>query len=792
MDANRGGFAPGMTLGTYRLERLLGRGGMGTVFLAYDTRLHREVALKVVDSEPGSATSNARLLREARNAAALNHPHICAIHEVGESGGRGFIAMEYVEGRSLRDRVDEGALPIGEAVRLGIEAADALGHAHDHGVVHRDFKAANAIVGKGGWLKVVDFGLARRDDPSVTEGTTMASVVPVGAVAGTPYAMAPEQVRGEAADAPADVWALGVLLYEMVSGVKPFSGQTVPELYSAILTKPPVPLPSTVPTGLCAVIERCLQKDPLSRYSRAGEVRAALEAIEAGTVAPWVTWGYSARRRPILVSTGALAALVVTLVGLNVGGVRDRLGGVPAPAAPIKLAVLPFQNLTGDPDQEYFSDGLTDEMITQLGRLQPRRLSVIARTSSMRYKGRDVPIDQIGRELGVDYVLEGSARREGNLVRISATLIRAHDQTQRWTDSFERELSGILAVQSGVARGVAGSLALTLLPSEQARLDRNKPVNPGAYEAYLMGLSHAVKMTRPDLDAAEKYFNLALGGDPEYARAYAGLSKVWSLRRQMQFVAPKEATAGVKAAGEKALALDPTLPEAHERLAIEYANDWNWGAANSEYQRVIELGPDLAEARASYSHLLYKMKRPAEARAQMQLALELDPLNEGVRAFYAVTLAFEHRTTDEEAELRNVLKTNPNSPMATTSLSRLLHRLGRYEDSLAAERGRLAARGDTDIEAALLQGYDQGGYREAMRQAADAMAAKSRATGVQSVDVATLYMRAGARTQAIEWLENAFDTRDPNISYIGVAPIWDDLHGDSRFQNLLRRMNLPM
>ena len=247
MKATRPELAPGMTVGTHRLERLLGRGGMGAVFLAYDTRLHRHVALKVLHRDAADATSSARLLREARNAAALNHPHICTIHEVGEADGTAFIAMEYVPGRSLRDRVDEGALSMSEAVRLSIQAADALAFAHEHGVVHRDFKAANAIVGENGWLKVVDFGLAHRDDPQLSDATTMASMVPAGAVAGTPYAMAPEQVRGEVADARTDVWALGVLLYELATGARPFSGQSVPELFSSILTRPPAPPPSTVP-----------------------------------------------------------------------------------------------------------------------------------------------------------------------------------------------------------------------------------------------------------------------------------------------------------------------------------------------------------------------------------------------------------------------------------------------------------------------------------------------------------------------------------------------------------------
>jgi serine/threonine protein kinase len=380
-----GAPAPGTTMGTYRIERLLGRGGMGAVYLAYDTKLHRQIALKTIDASGDREATRGRLLREARSVAALNHPNICTIHEVDEAGGAAFIAMEYVEGRSLADRLREGALPMADAMRYGIEAADALAYAHDHGVVHRDFKAANAMLTTAGRLKIVDFGLARRDDMPAAAATTVASIGGPGQVAGTPYAMAPEQIRGEPADARTDVWALGVLLYEMAAGSKPFDAATTPELFSAILRDPPAPLPAAVPVAIKAVIDRCLEKSRDRRWQRASEVHAALTTVQAGGAAPWQAWSYGLKHRPWLYAVAALVGLAAISLGFDVTGVRERLIGRHS-AAPIKLAVLPFENLTGDPEQEYFSDGLTEEMITQLGRLQPQRLSVIARTSSMRYK----------------------------------------------------------------------------------------------------------------------------------------------------------------------------------------------------------------------------------------------------------------------------------------------------------------------------------------------------------------------------------------------------------------------
>jgi serine/threonine protein kinase len=782
--------AAGATLGGYRIERLLGRGGMGAVFLAYDTTLHRRVAVKVLADPGESPASRSRLVREARNAAALNHPNICTIHEVGDASEAAFIAMEYVEGRSLRERLDEGALPVDEAVRYGIQAAEALAYAHAQGVVHRDFKAANVIITPEGRLKIVDFGLARRDDALLAAATTMSSLVPEGAAAGTPYAMAPEQVRGEATDARTDIWALGVLLYEMLGGDQPFTAATVPELFSSILTKPPAALPQRVPVELRALIERCLEKDRAHRYQNAGDVRTALATIQAGTVAPWIAWRYHVRRRPGWVSAAALAVLATVLVGVNAGGVRDRLLGTPPAAAPIRLAVLPFENLTGDPAQEYFSDGLTDEMITQLGRLHPQRLSVIARTSSMRYKNRGVPIAQIGAELGVDYLLEGSARREGSRVRINTTLVDVRAETQRWTDTFERELADILVVQSDVAKGVASALALALLPAEQARLAGARQVNAEAYEAYLKGVSYANRLTRADLDTALQYFELAAQNDSNSALAYVGIASVWSTRQQMQFVTPAEAAPRLKAAAAKALALDSTLPEVHLQLAVQYAwTDWNWAGAEREFQRAIELNSNYAEARAFYSHYLYIMKRPAEAMVQIDWARQLDPFSDLIHSLYGVTLQSARRFDEAIVQHRNALKTAPGSPLALRGLARSLEQLGMYEEALAAEKAYQTTRGDREALDALDRGYAQGGYRGAMRLAARTLAA--RPGQLAPIDIALFYVRAGESDQALTWLERAYDAHHPDLPYMSSAPWYDTVRREPRFQALLRRMALP-
>jgi serine/threonine-protein kinase len=790
MDADE--LEAGVKLGSYQIDRPLGRGGMGVVFLAHDTTLHRQVALKVLGSRAAGETAHAQLLREARNAAALNHPNICTVYEVGEANGSAFIAMEYVEGRSLRDRLDEGALPLEEAVAYGLQAADALAFAHDHGVVHRDFKAANAMITRDGRLKIVDFGLARRGDALMAGATTMASLVPAGAAAGTPYAMAPEQMRGETADARTDIWALGVLLYEMVTGAQPFNAQTVPELFSSILRDPPRPWPDGVAVGIKPIIERCLEKEPARRYHHAREVNRALDAIQSGTVPPWTAWRYHLIRRGWLASAASLLGVLGVLVGFNAGGVRDRLVGNAPAAAPIRLAVLPFENLTGDPEQEYFSDGLTDEMITQLGRLHPQRLSVIARTSSMQYKNRDTPLDQIGRELGVEYVLEGSARREGTRIRISATLIQVSDQTQRWADSYDRELAGIFGLQSEVARGVAGSLALTLLPAEQARLASARPVNAEAYEAYLRGQSYQERLTRTDLETALQYFELALEKDPTYALAYVGVHGVWAGGQQMGFFAPADAEPRMKAAMARALELDDTLPQAHFQQAAQTAwTDWNWAAAEPGFLRAIDLNPNNAQARAFYSHYLHVMRRPREATTQIQRAMELDPLNPLLQGLYGGHLLMVRRFDEALEQYRKALKSTPDSPLALTGVANALYHLGKFEDALAAERMHWAARGDRELEQVLSSGSAEAGYRDAMRRAADILAARPGSLKVNPMSVTRLYLRAGRNDLALDWLERSYEARDPSLPYLNSGhKEYDAVRSHPRFQALLRRMGL--
>ena len=630
---------------------------------------------------------------------------------------------------------------------------------------------------------LTDFGIAlalsQAGGPRLTES---------GLSLGTPQYMSPEQATGErAVDARADIYSLGAVLYEMLAGEPPHTGPSSQAVIAKLLTERPTRLRilrNTISEGIDAVVEKALAKVPADRFASAAQFKEALSAADPA-VQP-------ARRR-VWVAIAAVASVLALAAALLVGGFRNRiLPPATDSAGGIKLAVLPFDNISGDSAQDYFSDGLTEEMITELGRVQPQRLALIARTSAMRYKNTDKPMDQIGRELGVQYILEGTTRREKNRVRISAQLIRVRDQTQLWGDSYDRELTEILNVQSAVARGVAHSLVLVLLPEEQTRLVATRQVNPEAYEAYLKGISHHDKLTKPDLETALQYFAIALKKDPDYALAHVGIAAGWTGLQQMGFVPPRVARPRLKEAVSRALALDSTLAEAHYFRAIALVwSDWDWAAAEEEFQRAMRLNPNFPEGRAAYAHFLMIMKRPGEAMRHIDLALELDPFNPLVRAFYGAMLAQLGRHDESIAQFRRVLVTVPNMPMALNGTQNALYNAGRYEEALAAERSNFAARADTDLVAALDLGYAEGGYRGASRGIAGVLAARSRAADVAPAAVAGAYVRAGDIDHAFEWLERSYRAHDPNLAYIAVARVWDPLRGDPRFQDLLRRMKLP-
>ena len=773
----------GVIAGKYKIVDEIGHGGMGVVYKAEDIKLKRPVALKFLPPHLlDSPELKERFLIEAQAAAALNHPNICVIYEAGEAEGRSFIAMEYVEGETLRDRIRRGLLNTEDALDITVQVAAGLGEAHHKGIIHRDIKSANIMVTTKGQAKVMDFGLAKlRGGSSITKSQT---------TLGTVAYMSPEQARGGELDQRTDIWSLGVVLYEMLTGKLPFQGDHDQTVIYAILHDKPEALhkvrPGTAP-GLEQIVSKALAKKTAERYQTMEEFRADLGAVAEGLK--------PLKARPARKIFGIRTAFVYAflivvlglLFGLNVGGLRGRLLGKAGAAVPsIRLAVLPFENLSGDPEQEYFSDGMTGEMIAQLGRLHPESLSVIARTSVMRYKKTNTPIDQVGRELNVGYVLEGSVQREGPRVRIRAELIKVQDQSQLWADSMEREMSGVLALQNEVSQKVAGALALKLLPAEQARLANARAVNPEAYEAYLKGSQYVTKLTKSDLATAYDYFDLALKKDPDYALAYAGISWVWLCRNQMTITPWAEAIPKAKAAALKAVELDDNLGEAHGMLSGLHAwGELDWVAAEREANRALELG----NITTDYGHRDMIMGRPEEAMAKIKKVIDLDPFNPMAQSFYAIILYCARRYDEAVTQARKTLAMQPNAPVAEAALYLSLRELKKYDEVLAIER-----KWYSDFPAlleAVDRTYAKEGYAKAWGAVADEQAALHD-KGTDAIDIADSYALGGDKTKALDWLEKAYEEHNPNLPYVSCQPRWDPLRSEPRFQALLRRMGIPV
>ncbi len=776
-------------LGHYRIVEKLGAGGMGEVYRAHDEQLDRDVAIKLLPaSSIKDPAARARLLREARAAAALNHPTICTIHEVGEAEEQAYIAMELVYGKPLSERVHGQALPLDEVLRNGGQIADALAHAHERQIVHRDLKSANVLMTSDGRVKVLDFGLAKKMSAlEVAETTQALGLTEPGALVGTLAYMAPEQLRGEPADARSDLWALGVVLYEMAVGKRPFSGQSGFELSSDILNRPRAPFPRNVPVALRAVIDKCLEKQPVRRYQQASEVRAALEAIQAGTATPWSGLVYRLARRPWFAAGVGVAVLAAVLTGLNLERIRTRwLGGTPRIES---LAVLPLENLSGDSTQDYFADGMTEVLSTDLARLGALR-RVTARGSVNPYKGTSKPPADIARELNVDALVTGSVLRSGGRVSITAQLLDPATGVQLWTNRYERDLQDVLVLRNEIVSAIVREIDAQLSPGEQQRLASARSVNPEAFEAYLKGRFHWYKQTREDYDLAERYYQLALDKDPNYALAYAGLASVWFMRGDAGFQPPRETFPKATTFMAKAVALGDDVADLHVALGnYKSVTEWDWAGSERELQRALELNPNLAEAHFFYGHLLLVTKRIEESNREMQRGLELDPLNDFHRSFYGWHLNYLHRYDEAIPIFQKLLPTGPNRASNYLGLWGAYYRKGMHEQALMAAKDYFVATGDREFADAL--GTDRAAYRAGMKRAGDVMVERSKDKHVPAIRIARMFAHAGDKDSALRWLERAYENREPAMMRLGVFWDWLDLHPEPRFQELLRRMKLP-
>lgn len=781
----------------YVIQQKLGEGGMGVVYRARDEKLQRDVALKFLETLPtGSSAGHERVLQEARAISALNHPNICTVYEVGEVDGKPYIAMEYVEGRGLNVEIPSAGLPVDQVERYGLQLADALAHAHSRGVIHRDLKASNVMLTPSGRLKVLDFGISQRFEPGrLSDGTTVldASWESQHTFTGTLPYVAPEILKGLEADVRTDIWSLGVLLYEMAAGHRPFRGETAFELSAAILRERAPEIAPPLPPVLNSVIEKSLDKDPGQRYQSAGEVRAALEA------ATTASHTQSFRPLPKDESTGlfstrkiAIFALVIALAGglvywLNGRGTKQK-PAVPLPGAIQSIAVLPLENLSGDPNQDYFADGMTDALITELSQI--RKLRVISRTSVMQYKHTQKSLDQIAQELNVDAIVEGSVVRAGDRVRISAKLFQTNVEGALWGGNFERNFTDVLALQSDVATAIARSIQVELSGAEQSQLARSRSVVPEAYEAYLKGRFEMEKRTPEAFHDATTYYQQAIAKDPTFAAAYAGLADCYQTMSTYEMGSPKVLMPKAKAAAEKALQLDDRLAQAHTSLAALRFFLMDGGDIEGEFQRAIALDPGYAQAIHWYGLYLAAIGRKEDSIRELKLAREIDPKSMIIRANlgFVYYLAGDYNRA-EEVE-KNVIQMDPSFIPAHSYLGQIY--LAKKQYTEAIDQFRTAASlspGDNSAEAELAGAYAMAGKKAEAEEILQELQKKSRTQYVSEYDWATLYAGFRDKEKTQKALEQAYAERNPRLVNLAVHPQFAFLKGEPRFERLRKEIS---
>jgi TolB-like protein/Tfp pilus assembly protein PilF/predicted Ser/Thr protein kinase len=825
----------GRNLSHFRILSKIGEGGMGVVYRAEDENLKRPVALKVLPPERvGDEERRMRFLREARAAAAATHPNIATVYEVGEApadsgGGPGivFIAMELVEGNTLREAIGGRAMPVKEALRVATEMAEGMTAAHHAGIVHRDLKPENVILRADRHAKILDFGLAKLLDerrmggeegaPGGIRGaggqdadlsqleTISGEMTREGRVFGTAGYMSPEQARGQKVDARSDIFSFGSVLYEMVTGKSPFHGRTAMDTLVAILQKEPATpraLNAGLPGDLERVVLKCLRKEPGERYQHSDELAVDLREVrrttESGVQATAEAVPARARLHfkrlawPAGVVLAAGVTIMALLAAFDVGGVRARLWPGAGAGGPIdSLVVLPLRNLSGDPTQEFFADGMTDELTATLARIQS--LKVISSTSAMYYKGKNKPLREIAAELRVDAVVEGSVMRSGERVRVTAQLVEGTTDRHLWASSYERDLRDVLALQADVARAIAEEVRTALTPGEKARLSAARPVNPEAYEHYLSGRHFMSKQTAEGLVRAVEEFERAISIDSGYALAHAGLAQAY-IEYPAWSVAPRTAALPkAEAASARALELDPDLSEAHLSVAlIKYGFAADWGGAEEEFRRAIDLDPGNSTVRARYANFLSWMLRHEEAMEQIRLAQSLDPLSVDVLRYGARGLHRFRRYDEAIRGYRRLLDIHPDFGPARDEIAYILVDQGRYDEAIAALRERLRSR-DAEIPcvmAHLARALGLSGREPEARKVIGDLEALSKKRYVPTSYLAQARIGLEDKEPFFTWLERMVADERDSLATL-TAPWWDPVRRDPRFVEILRRLKLP-
>ncbi len=812
----------GQSISHYQIISLLGKGGMGEVYRARDIKLDRTVALKILPADVATdAERMRRFVSEAKAASALNHPHVATIYEIGEADSVRFIAMEYVEGQTLAAKINGQPLAIAEIIEIGSQIADALDEAHSKGITHRDIKPANVMFTPRGQVKVLDFGLAKITRPQSIDSniSTLAQTEP-GVMMGTVPYMSPEQALGRAVDQRSDLFSLGVVLYEMTTGRLPFAGASTSEILDRILHAQPEAIARfnyDVPIELERMVRKCLEKERERRYQSARELLIDLKNLQRDsdakgaapkqlaaldTSAAGQTEESAATHKIVRFAWWRWPVVAAALAAVLIAGLVWFLFWRRAPAVQAdqikSLAVLPLENLSGDPAQEYFADGMTDALIGELAKIGALR--VISRTSAMRYKGTKKSLPEIARELNVDAVIEGTVQRLGDRVRVRAQLVRAATEQALWSRNWDHDLRDVLSLQSEIAQAVVREVQIKLTPAEQTLLASARPVNPEAYQAYLNGLFYWNRARSTfDHDSEELYaksfgyFEQAIKTDPDYAQAYAGLARSyhWQASRGHPYYKffPK-----AKAAAQQALALDETLAEAHDALAsILWRFEWDVAGAERGYKRAIELGAD-SEIHHGYGLYLSAVGRHTEAITEMKRAQELDPLTLQIKDNSGIVYSQARQYDRAVEQFRNLLELAPNNGWVRLNLGVAYVYQRRYEEGLAEIQKVIESpkiMPNQYPRGYLAWAYAEAGKRgEALKLLAE-MKAHAQQYPTLTIELARTYAVLGEQDQALAWLDRAYQARTYRLLLINCFPEFDSLRSDSRWKELLSRMKFP-
>lgn len=805
-------LSAGTRFGRYEILSQLGAGGMAEVYLAKDMKLGRNVALKILPAEvAGDPSRMNRFVQEAKAASGLNHQNILTIHEVGQSGSTHFIATEFIDGETLRQRLRRKSLTVSEALEVAIQIASALAAAHGRRIVHRDIKPENVMIRTDGFVKVLDFGLAKQTiEPSIVDADASTQIhfkTTEGTVLGTAAYMSPEQARGLALDERTDIFSLGVVMYEMIAGRLPFEGDTAPELLASIIGEnDPAPLArysNDVSPELERIVSKALQKNRDRRYQTVKDLLIDLISLKqeldfsrrlsqstSATTGRVETAEEPAPARTVTTATPRLRAwigLALIVTAITTAAVVYFWRGSAKPSANrptiTSLVVLPLENLSGDPAQEYFADGMTEALINDLAQI--RALTVKSRLSAMSYKRTTKLPPQIARELNVDGVIEGSIQRSGNRVKVIAHLIHAASDTQLWSHSFERDDADILKLQSDVAAAVAEQIRVQVTPDERVRLTSARTIDPQAHEAYLLGRYHLTKLNDNDLRQAIESFQRAIATAPDYAAAYAGLSEAWRERGIWGDTSFKDAEAQTRNAAVKAVELDRGSAEAHIALSfVKFTYDWDWSGAEAEVKRGLEINPGSLEGHFCYANLLMALGRHEEAIREIQSALKLDPLSPVIESSVGRILYRARRYEEAIPHLKRAIELEPGTKGTYARLGDVYVQLARYDEALKAyqEAGNLQS--PLGYQARIGQLYARMGKRK------EALATLSGASG-KTIQAAGVYAILDDKDRAFKVLDEAITKRDSLLIYFKEDPPFDNLHSDPRWRTLLNRMNFP-